>query len=93
MEENEFEKHIREGWNFSQKMVKDALKLEGHVATNVSLAIFEKYISPRYYFVKDTQGDPPTEKQINLAKKLGISKPEQYTKKELSKKLSEALDD
>ena len=46
--------------------------------------LYEKMISPYYYFEEDTTGKP-TEKQISYAKMLGIDTPENYSKEELSK--------
>ncbi|MCJ7571838.1 MAG: hypothetical protein MUO82_08185 [Candidatus Thermoplasmatota archaeon] len=91
-ERKKFEEHIIEGWTFSKKIVENILKVEGHIAANLELSIFEKYVSPFFYFT--ARGDiKATERQIILAKKLGIKDPEQYSKKEMQKKLSEVIDD
>lgn len=39
---------------------------------------------------RKNEENEPTEKQIAYAKKLGIEKPEKYTKSELSNKIDEA---
>jgi hypothetical protein len=90
----EFENHVKEGWCFAKEVTEKILKLEGHKATNVELIIFEKCLSPLYYFIQDatvkTTEEKPTEKQIKYAKSLGIENPEHYSKKEISKKIDEA---
>lgn len=50
--------------------------------------IFGKMITPLFYFNKsDSENDKATDKQIKYAEFLGIDKPSQYTKMELSKKI------
>lgn len=88
--EEEYENHIKESWNFAQETIK-SLDIEGHIAANATLIIFEKRVSPYHYYLKNTSGESkeekPTEKQITYAKKLGIDNPESYTKKTLSEKI------
>ena len=89
----EFENHVKEGWCFAKETAEKILKLEGHIATNVELIIFEKCLSPLYYFIQDTSKvieENPTDKQLKYAKSLGVENPESYSKKELSKKIDEA---
>lgn len=89
--EKEYVEHIKESWTFAIKTAQDELKQQNHTATNLALHIFEKCVSPYHYFIKDNDPDElkPTDKQIAYAKKLGIEKPETYTRKNLS----EAIDD
>ena len=92
--EKEYIEHIRERWSFAKRVSEDELELTNHVATNVAISIFDKVVSPYHYFLQNTGAapitdDPPTEKQLSYAKKLGIENPESYTKKELSKKIDE----
>jgi len=86
----EYGNHIKESWNFAQETTK-SLGIEGHIATNATLIIFEKRVSPYHYYLKNindkSEEEKPTEKQISYAKKLGIDNPESYTKKTLSEKI------
>ena len=90
-EKEKYLDHIKERWSFATKTAEETLELKNHLATNVALSIFEKRVTPYHYFVEDnkTTDDPPTEKQIFYAKKLGIENPESYTKKTLSEKIDE----
>jgi len=93
--EKEYLEHIKESWNFATKTAQDELKQKNHTATNLALYIFEKCVSPYHYFVKDKNDQEPnelkpTERQIEYAKKLGIEKPETYTRKTLSEAIDEA---
>ena len=87
--------HIKECWNFTKLAVEDELRLSGVVATNIKIKIFEKYLSPYHYFLEDKekQTPNPTEAQIKYAKSLKIKNPENYTKKTLSEKIKEVLND
>ena len=91
--EKKYIDHIKERWNFSKKTSEEELQLKNHIATNVALSIFDKCLSPYHYFIEgnETKEEPPTEKQINYAKKLEIENPESYTKKTLSEKIDDVV--
>ena len=93
--ENEYVEHIVERWSFARKTVLEKLDLKDNIADSITVSIFDKCVRPYHYFIGDngtttnSNGDPPTEKQIAYAKKLGIKNPEGYTKKTLSDKIDE----
>jgi len=90
---NEYIKHIKKCWDFSETTVEKELKINGVAATNIKIKIFEKILTPLHYFQQEnTDQEPkPTDKQMKLAKKLGIKNPENYTKKSISEKINEVL--
>ena len=93
-EEKNYQNHIEKGWSLARYATEEILKLDGHLATNVKLIIFEKCLSPFYYFTTDklkTKEEKPTEKQIKLAIRLGLTQPGQFSKNELRKQISELL--
>ena len=94
MKNEKYKEHIKESWFFAQE-VSEELELKDHATTNVALSIFDKVVSPYHYFNSDTKAnteeEPPTKKQLILAKKLEIDNPENYTKKTISKKIEEVF--
>jgi len=82
--EKEYLEHIKEAEDLTKKAIR-----EEEVAVELSRVIFEKAVSPYHYFVQEMEKDKPTPKQIDYATQLNIDKPEQYTRKELSKKIDE----
>ena len=95
--EEEYKKHIKEAWDFATNTVDNELGEKNHIASNLKVNLFDKMVSPYHYFIKDNSNgkepsdEKPTQKQLYLAKKLSIEKPESYTKKSLSDKIDEAL--
>jgi len=87
-----YEEHLKKCWGFAEKSTEEILQLEGNLATNIKIKIFEKCVSPYHYFLENKQQEPPpTPKQLKLAKKLGIKNPESYTKETISQKIDEVL--
>jgi hypothetical protein len=93
MNNEKYVNHINQCWRFSEKTVEEELQLEGIIATNIKLKIFEKCLIPYHYFIEGNvkQEQKPTDKQLKLAKKLEIQNPESYTKDTISKKIDEVL--
>jgi len=91
--EEEYKKHIKQSWYFSNNIVENTLKIKGVLATNLKLKIFEKITTPLHFFQQGQNKNKPkpTEAQIKYAKSLDIENPKSYTKKELSEKIKEVL--
>ena len=83
--ETEYLEHIKE----ADKLTKKAIK-EYDLSPERAKIVFKKSVSPYHYFVQEQEKDMPTVKQIDYATQLNIENPEQYTRKELSKKIDEA---
>ena len=86
-DEEKYLEHIKEADELTKKAIKEC-----GVSPDYAKIIFEKAVSPHYYFIQNTEQiiEPATEKQIAYAQQLGIDNPEQYNKKELSKKIEDA---
>ena len=90
-----YEEHIKQCWNFSNKIVEKNLELDGVIGSNIKIKVFEKILTPFHYFEapEDRQNQKPSEAQLKYAKSLKIKNPEEYTRAELSRKIKEALKD
>jgi len=88
-----YAEHVKQCWQFSDTTTTKVLDLDGVIAANIKLKIFEKCLSPFHYFADggEKQDPKPSEAQIKYAKSLKIKNPENYTKKELSKMIKEAI--
>lgn len=94
--EEEYSQYIKECWAFAQRVVREiAHQANKDQPLNLEFSIFDKCCSPHYYFVQNEQQgpspQPPTEKQIEFARKLEIQDPEKFSREELSKKIDERL--
>jgi len=94
--EKEYSEYIKECWSFAQRVVKEiATQTNKDQPSNLEFSIFDKCCSPHYYFIQNEQQGPslppPTEKQIEFARKLEIPDPEKFSREELSKKIDEAI--
>ncbi len=93
MKENEeYKKHIEESWHYANSAVNN-LADDEKTRNELALMVFEKMCSPYHYFQQnETNNEPsPTERQINFAKKLGITKPEKMTKQQLSDEINKKM--
>jgi hypothetical protein len=95
MSEQKYKEHVKKGWCFAQETANE-LASETDLRSKLALAIFEKIVSPLYYFIRENglgepATQPPTEKQIKFAKDMGIQDPEKLTRDELSQKIDEVL--
>jgi len=93
--QEEYKKHIEEGWNFSKRSA-EAIAEDERIKSELALKIFERVCSPYHYFLKEYESGTsefvsPSDKQIKYAKDLNIENPEKYSKDELSKKIDEVL--
>jgi hypothetical protein len=88
-----YAEHIKKCLQFSEATTEKVLGLDGIFATNIELKIFEKCLSPYYYFSenREKQDPKPSDAQIKYANSLKIKNPESYTKRDLSKKIKEVL--
>ncbi len=85
---------VTKKWEFAKTLAAKILKVEGHKAFNLALAIFSKMDTPYHFFEKsNTPQDVPSEKQIKYAESLKISNPEKYTRKDLGTKIREVVGD
>ena len=99
--EKEYVEHLKESWSFANKIANEELGQKNQLATNLALSIFDKMVSPYHYFLKDVENkennqtnqtvEKPTIKQIDYAKKLGITDPENFTKEGLSREIEKKL--
>ena len=93
--EEEYEKHLNEGWYFATGVAEKLIgKDDKDLQFQIAKMIFKLSCSPYHYFLQNCGKDepkwePPTEKQIAYAHKLGIKNPESYSKEELSAKIDE----
>jgi protein-tyrosine-phosphatase len=95
MTEEKYKEHVKKGWCFAQETANE-LASESDLRSKLALAIFEKIVSPLHYFLQGNGSgeptlQPPTEKQIEFARKLEIQNPEKFSREELSKKIDEIL--
>ena len=95
MTEEKYKEHVKKGWCFAQETANE-LASESDLRPKLALAIFEKIVSPLHYFLQGNgSGEPslkpPTEKQLEFARKLEIPDPDKFSKEELSLKIDEAL--
>ena len=94
--EKEYEEHVKECLTFARRTADAILDQENEgMRRELMWAVFDKVCTPLYYFLQNEQQgpipQPPTEKQIEFAKKLEIQDPEKFSREELSKKIDEAL--
>lgn len=94
--EQEYEKHLIEGWHFASCVAEKLVSNENkELQFQLAKAVFKLFCSPYHYFVQNEQQgpspQPPTKKQLEFARKLEISDPEHFSKEELSKKIDEQL--
>ena len=92
----EYKKHIGDAITFASRVMEDKTIVEplgGHLQDKLFSIIVEKCVSPYHYFEENKarveNANKPTDKQIAFATKLGIDKPETYTKQDLSTKIDE----
>lgn len=91
-DEVEYKKHIEESWEYAKEAVNN-LSDDEVTKKELALLVFRNYCSPYHYFQQnETSSDPtPTERQINFAKKLGITEPEKMSKQELSEEINKKM--
>jgi len=88
----EYFEHIKECWIFAQHAAKEITHEENKdQLSNLEFSIFDKCLSPHYYFIQNNEQEPstqpPTEKQIAYATQLGIQNPEKYSRQQLSEEI------
>jgi len=92
-----YKDHIYEAVKFARNTVdyinKNTPLSNEKAYEDLVLLIIDKTVSPYHYFLENRSisGEVPTEKQIKFATELGIEKPDQYTKKELSDQIDKKL--
>jgi len=94
-EEEKYEEHVKKGWIFAKKTAEN-LTDDERLRSELAVKIFDKLVSPLHYFLQgngsgEPTAQPPTERQIEFAKKLEIQDPEKFSREELSKKIDERL--
>ena len=92
-----YKEHIKDCWDASLEASREIFDYASDTELkNIRLAIFDKLLTPFHYFtpkedIKENNDEPPTEKQISYANKLGIPNPEQYTKMELAREIDKKV--
>lgn len=93
--EEEYEKHLNEGWYFATGVAEKLIgKDDKDLQFQIAKMIFKLSCSPYHYFLQGCESEghrsePPTDKQVAYARKLGINNPYGYSKEELSAKIDE----
>jgi hypothetical protein len=90
--EKEYEKHVKECLTFAQRTTDATLGQDNkEIRKEVLLSIFDKVCTPLYYFLQgEPATQPPTERQIEYARHLGITEPEKYSRQQLSDEIDKA---
>jgi hypothetical protein len=97
IDEKEYVEHVKECLSFAQRTAESTLGQENkEMIRELMWAVFDKVCTPIYYFLQnskngETSPQPPTEKQITYAQKLGIQEPEKFSREELSQNIDNAL--
>ena len=95
LKDEDYKEHVKKGWSFAKETA-ETLTDDEHLRSELAVKIFDKLVSPLYYFLQgsvsgEPTAQPPTERQIEFARKLEIQEPEKFSREELSKKIDERL--
>ncbi len=93
--EQEYKKHLNEGGYFATGVAEKLIGRDDRdLQFQLAKTIFKLSCSPHHYFSQNCGKDepkrePPTEKQVAYAHKLGIKDPGSYSKEQLSEKIDQ----